>query len=195
MTRSSRRSMARWVAASVPGSCRVQGRSGPAFARRCQDVGPGSGFARLLCPQRGRHGALVLTADRCACSGSARWASAHRAGPHHELGRSSAGDPGDHRDELSPHLIAVLEHGDAVNAEALGAAERIAQDSRAATAQLFGKTDLMSAPPAPGEMPSGLDVIGDPLVNRMWTLLHGPCLNRSRLSGRDTVNSISKYRT
>jgi len=83
----------------------------------------------------------------------------------------------DHRDQLSPQLIAVLERGALVTAEELAAAERVARDCREEMALLFGETDLVIAPSAPGEAPPGLEATGDPLFNRMWTLLLGPCLS------------------
>jgi len=83
----------------------------------------------------------------------------------------------DHRDKLSPQLVSVLERGAAVNAEELAAAERTAEHCRAEVAELFGEIDLIIAPSAPGEAPEGLGATGDPLFNRMWTMLLGPCLS------------------
>jgi Asp-tRNA(Asn)/Glu-tRNA(Gln) amidotransferase A subunit family amidase len=83
----------------------------------------------------------------------------------------------DHRHRLSPQLVAVLERGAAVTAGQLADAENIAQRCRAEMARLFGEVDLVIAPSAPGEAPQGLGATGDPLFNRMWTLLLGPCLN------------------
>jgi amidase len=43
-------------------------------------------------------------------------------------------------------------------------------------AELFDDFDALLVPAAPGEAPAGLDMTGDPLFNRTWTLLHLPCV-------------------
>ena len=40
----------------------------------------------------------------------------------------------------------------------------------------LGKFDLLLAPSAKGEAPSGLGNTGDPIFNRFWTLLGTPCI-------------------
>ena len=50
---------------------------------------------------------------------------------------------------------------------------------RVALAQLneaWEKFDLLLAPSARGEAPSGLGNTGDPIFNRFWTLLGAPCI-------------------
>jgi Asp-tRNA(Asn)/Glu-tRNA(Gln) amidotransferase A subunit family amidase len=88
-----------------------------------------------------------------------------------------------HRDKLSPRLIALLEPSDqmtyAVYAEALGLAERC----RRHLERLFETYDVLLVPSAPGEAPEGLGATGDPLFNRMWTLLHTPAVNLPGLKG------------
>ena len=37
--------------------------------------------------------------------------------------------------------------------------------------------DIILAPAAPGEAPEGLAATGDPLYNRVWTLLQVPCVS------------------
>jgi amidase len=82
-----------------------------------------------------------------------------------------------HRDQLSPQLVAVLERGAAVTAGELARAEDTAARCRAEMERLFREIDLVIAPSARGEAPRGLAATGDPLFNRMWTLLFGPCVN------------------
>lgn len=81
-----------------------------------------------------------------------------------------------HRDMLSPQLTAVLERGARVTADELARAGRTAVRCRAEMERLFGEVDLIIAPSAAGEAPKGLEATGDPLFNRMWTMLLGPCL-------------------
>ena len=49
-------------------------------------------------------------------------------------------------------------------------------EARAGVAELFGELDALLVPSAPGEAPARLDMTGDPLFNRTWTLLQLPCV-------------------
>jgi amidase len=42
--------------------------------------------------------------------------------------------------------------------------------------RLIGDADVLITPAAPGEAPAGLGATGDPVFNKIWTLLHGPAL-------------------
>jgi Asp-tRNA(Asn)/Glu-tRNA(Gln) amidotransferase A subunit family amidase len=42
--------------------------------------------------------------------------------------------------------------------------------------RLIGDADVLITPAAPGEAPAGLGATGDPVFNKVWTLLHGPAL-------------------
>jgi Asp-tRNA(Asn)/Glu-tRNA(Gln) amidotransferase A subunit family amidase len=44
-------------------------------------------------------------------------------------------------------------------------------------ADLMADTDAMLTPSAPGAAPHGLGSTGDPMFNRLWTLLGPPCIN------------------
>jgi Asp-tRNA(Asn)/Glu-tRNA(Gln) amidotransferase A subunit family amidase len=81
----------------------------------------------------------------------------------------------DHRDALSPKLQALLEEGEACPDARYRAAVATAERCRTTLDRLFADYDVLLAPSAPGEAP-GLEATGDPLFNRMWTLLHVPCL-------------------
>ena len=41
---------------------------------------------------------------------------------------------------------------------------------------MYRRFDALIAPSAPGEAPKGLEATGDPVFNRMWTLLGNPCV-------------------
>ena len=86
-------------------------------------------------------------------------------------------------DRLSPGLRAQLERGDEVSAEDYATAQALAAWARLAVTSLFGAYDLLLCPAAPGEAPEGLDFTGDPLFNRMWTLLHGPAISLPGATG------------
>ena len=43
-------------------------------------------------------------------------------------------------------------------------------------AELANDIDAIVTPAATGEAPLGLESTGDTSMNRLWTLLHGPCI-------------------
>ena len=42
--------------------------------------------------------------------------------------------------------------------------------------------DVILTPSAPGAAPAGLSATGDPMFNRLWTLMGAPCVNVPGLS-------------
>ena len=81
-----------------------------------------------------------------------------------------------HREMLSENMIAMIDAGLAVSPERYDAAQTLARKCRAALAEIFGDVDVLLAPSAAGEAPVGM-ATGDPLFNRIWTLLHTPCIH------------------
>ncbi len=81
-----------------------------------------------------------------------------------------------HSAELSPRLAQMLDAGLAVGADAYDAARALSAASRAGLEQFFGPCDAILTPAAPGEAPPGLGYTGNPVFNRMWTLLGVPCV-------------------
>jgi Asp-tRNA(Asn)/Glu-tRNA(Gln) amidotransferase A subunit family amidase len=43
--------------------------------------------------------------------------------------------------------------------------------------QIFSESDVLIAPSTAGEAPAGIAATGDPLFNRIWTLLHVPVVH------------------
>jgi amidase len=78
--------------------------------------------------------------------------------------------------QLSPRLGQMLDAGMAVGAAEYDAARAEAAAARAGLAGFFGPYDAVLTPAAPGEAPAGLGYTGDPVFNRMWTLLGTPCV-------------------
>jgi Asp-tRNA(Asn)/Glu-tRNA(Gln) amidotransferase A subunit family amidase len=81
-----------------------------------------------------------------------------------------------HSAELSPRLAQLLDAGMAVGAEEYDAARTLTEAARAGLAGFFAGCDAILVPAAPGEAPAGLGYTGDPVFNRMWTLLGVPCV-------------------
>ncbi|MFI4998473.1 MAG: amidase [Reyranellales bacterium] len=77
---------------------------------------------------------------------------------------------------FSPSMANVMVEGDAVSRRQYADAKK---RKRIALGQLSGAWDtfdLLLAPSAKGEAPSGLGNTGDPIFNRFWTLLGTPCI-------------------
>ncbi|MBT3535990.1 MAG: amidase, partial [Rhodospirillaceae bacterium] len=82
-----------------------------------------------------------------------------------------------HRDLLSSHIIALIEAGMAVDFATYQAALLDAAEGRHKLQSVFREVDVLLCPSAPGEAPEGLGGTGDPVFNRVWTLLGNPCVN------------------
>jgi Asp-tRNA(Asn)/Glu-tRNA(Gln) amidotransferase A subunit family amidase len=95
----------------------------------------------------------------------------------HELAGSLAYERLHHWDALSPKLRQMIEGGLAVGHDRYAAAIALARSCRRALSQVFTDVDVLLAPSTQGEAPAGLEATGDPLFNRMWTLLHTPCVH------------------
>src|SRR5207237_24682 len=70
---------------------------------------------------------------------------------------------------------------------ATAAALDAARAARTGLDGFFGECDAVLVPAAPGEAPLGLGNTGDPIFNRMWTLLGVPCVT---LSARWAENGL-----
>ncbi|MSP83160.1 MAG: amidase [Alphaproteobacteria bacterium] len=81
-----------------------------------------------------------------------------------------------HRDGLSAEQRAAITDGLAVTPDAYRAAQIHAETCRAGAERLFGDHDVLVTFGALGEAPVGLADTGDNLFNRIWTLLHVPCV-------------------
>jgi Asp-tRNA(Asn)/Glu-tRNA(Gln) amidotransferase A subunit family amidase len=78
--------------------------------------------------------------------------------------------------QISKRLQALFQDGLQISFERFDAAQRLARNCRRSLADVFAECDILLAPSAPGAAPAGLDMTGDPVFNRMWTLLRTPCV-------------------
>jgi Asp-tRNA(Asn)/Glu-tRNA(Gln) amidotransferase A subunit family amidase len=87
-----------------------------------------------------------------------------------------------HRDRIDPllrdHLTAAL----AITADQYDAARRTASRGRQALADAMADFDVILTASAPGAAPAGLGATGNPMFNRLWTLMGAPCVNVPGLS-------------
>ncbi len=82
-----------------------------------------------------------------------------------------------HEALLSPALLDLLRAGEATPGDACAEALALAARCREALAGIFRRVEVLLTPAALGEAPLGLASTGDPAFNRVWTLLHLPCLS------------------
>jgi Asp-tRNA(Asn)/Glu-tRNA(Gln) amidotransferase A subunit family amidase len=94
-----------------------------------------------------------------------------------EAARSLSEERRRHEALLSPVLLAFLKEGEATPPDRYRAALSRAEDCRRRLPGVFAGVDVLLTPSAPGEAPVGLASTGDPAFNRIWTLLHLPCLS------------------
>ncbi|WP_454720782.1 MULTISPECIES: amidase [Cupriavidus] len=79
--------------------------------------------------------------------------------------------------DFSAGFAALLAAGQRIGGEHYFAAQALAAGARHAFEATFGQFDVVLAPSAEGEAPAGLDATGDPIFNRMWSLLGNPCVH------------------
>lgn len=84
---------------------------------------------------------------------------------------------------LSPELTALLERGDAARPEDLDAAKIRAGQAWIQMNRALGGLDALLTPSAPAEAPEGLASTGDPVFNRVVTLLGFPAVSLPAGSG------------
>jgi Asp-tRNA(Asn)/Glu-tRNA(Gln) amidotransferase A subunit family amidase len=92
-----------------------------------------------------------------------------------EMARALAYERIEHSAELSPRLAQLMDQGMAIGPDVYDRALARAAEARAGLDGFFGALDAILAPAAPGEAPAGLGNTGNPVFNRMWTLLGVPC--------------------
>lgn len=81
-----------------------------------------------------------------------------------------------HSAQISPQLAQLFDHGMTIGAEIYDAALAEAQTARLRLAEFFGSCAAIVVPAAPGEAPVGHAYTGNPVFNRMWTLLGTPAV-------------------
>jgi len=93
-----------------------------------------------------------------------------------EMVRAFAYERIEHSAELSPRFAQLMDDGMAIGADVYDRAIAHTAAGRAGLDAFFGECDAILVPAAPGEAPAGLGNTGDPVFNRMWTLLGVPCI-------------------
>jgi Asp-tRNA(Asn)/Glu-tRNA(Gln) amidotransferase A subunit family amidase len=94
-----------------------------------------------------------------------------------EVARSLSHENLVHRNALSADMTRMIDAGLAVSPQQYDAARSLTRSCRAMLAEVFNEVDVLIAPSTIGYAPSGIAATGDPLFNRIWTLLHVPVVH------------------
>lgn len=100
-----------------------------------------------------------------------------------DSGRALEWEYARHPERLTRFYRDNIALGLAMADDALAAAKARADKAREEQAALFEGVDVLLTLPAPGEAPLGLGFTGDPLFNRVWTILGWPCVTIPAGSG------------
>jgi len=164
---------------------------------RAAPAAPRIGFARThLWPQASAEMTNALeTAARIAAAAGARvselalppimeqaYAAQHSI-QDYETVRALAFEYERHRELIDPLLRGQLDAGAKISADDYDAARRTASRARQMLADAMADYDVILTPSAPGAAPKGLSATGNPMFNRLWTLMGAPCVNVPGLSG------------
>nr|ART36120.1 B128 [uncultured bacterium] len=79
-------------------------------------------------------------------------------------------------DMVSQIFRDFIDEGERISTETYASACGVQDACKADEAVLFGMTDVLLTPGAPGIAPEGLSATGNPRFNRAWTALGTPCL-------------------
>jgi Asp-tRNA(Asn)/Glu-tRNA(Gln) amidotransferase A subunit family amidase len=93
-----------------------------------------------------------------------------------EMAQALAYERIEHSAELSPQLAQTLDAGMTIGSDEYERTLARAAEARAGLDAFFGQCHAVLVPAAPGEAPLGLGNTGNPIFNRMWTLLGVPCV-------------------
>ncbi|MGD8323733.1 MAG: amidase [Gammaproteobacteria bacterium] len=84
---------------------------------------------------------------------------------------------------LSPTLLAMLDNGAAVSKAQYDENSQLVEACRESLAEVFGSCHVLVTASATGEAPTGLGSTGNPVMNRIWTALHTPCISVPAATG------------
>jgi Asp-tRNA(Asn)/Glu-tRNA(Gln) amidotransferase A subunit family amidase len=91
--------------------------------------------------------------------------------------RSLAFEYDHHRGQIGSQLREQLDRAAAISADEYDAARRTASRARRSLADVMTEHDVIMTASAPGAAPNSLGSTGDPMFNRLWTLMGAPCIN------------------
>lgn len=108
---------------------------------------------------------------------------AHAAIQGFEAARNLRFERREHRSSLSPTLLTMLDAGAAVSKARYKEVKDRVSACRASLSDIFGNCHVLITASATGEAPKGLESTGNPVMNRIWTVLHTPCVTVPAANG------------
>jgi Asp-tRNA(Asn)/Glu-tRNA(Gln) amidotransferase A subunit family amidase len=102
---------------------------------------------------------------------------AHAAVQGFEAARNLRFEREEHRSSLSPMLLTMLDEGAGVSETRYKAGQDLVSACRRSLSDIFGNCHVLITASATGEAPKGLESTGNPVMNRIWTALHTPCVS------------------
>ena len=94
----------------------------------------------------------------------------------YEMARGLAHEVLHHRSQVSPMLLERVEAGSTLSFSEYFKAQAYAAECRRRLKDYLSDIDAIVTPSATGEAPLGLGSTGNTAMNRLWTLLYGPCI-------------------
>jgi amidase len=94
----------------------------------------------------------------------------------YEIARNLAHEVAHYRSQFSAVLLEAIDAGAKVPHAEYVRAQEFADARRRQLADHMRDLDALLTPSATGEAPLGLQSTGDTAMNRLWTLMHGPCV-------------------
>ncbi len=94
----------------------------------------------------------------------------------YEMARGLAHEVAQHRSSISPMLLERIDAGAIMPHSKYAKALSYAASCRRRLMDSFADIDAILTPSATGEAPLGLGSTGNTAMNRLWTLLRGPCV-------------------
>jgi Asp-tRNA(Asn)/Glu-tRNA(Gln) amidotransferase A subunit family amidase len=82
-----------------------------------------------------------------------------------------------HRASLSLMLTSMLDDGAAISELRYNECQQLVNACRASLTAAFSACHVLVTASATGEAPTGLESTGNPVMNRIWTALHVPCIS------------------
>jgi len=101
-----------------------------------------------------------------------------------------------HREQIDARLREQLDRAATITAERYDTERRTASRARQVLADAMSDYDVILTPSAPGAAPHGLASTGDPMFNRLWTLMGAPCVNVPGLSENELplgVQTVGRF--
>ena len=95
---------------------------------------------------------------------------------NYEMARGLAHEVAHHRSQVNAMLLERVDAGARMAYREYALALQHAADCRRRLAEHVDGIDAIFTPSATGEAPVGLESTGNTAMNRLWTLLHGPCI-------------------